>query len=235
MEISGSGNFPGGDYNEEITISGSGNVNGNASCTGLSISGSGHVNGNLFCKGNAKISGSGTVDGNLEAIEVAISGSGKVNGTIKCEKCSVSGMMNTEGITTNELNVSGMINVGGDISAEDAVIHGAVNADGLINAERIDIIFDSASRADSIGGSRVKIRRKGVISGFISKLFKGKNSECFKVKGSIEGDVIDIEYVMADSVIGNEINIGEGCRIGSVTCTGTINVSPDAVVESLQK
>ncbi len=235
MVISGSGSLPGGDYNEEVRISGSGVINGNVSCTEFSISGSGEVQGNLHCTGNAKISGSGSVKGNLEAGETSISGSGTVSGNVKGNRCNVSGMFEAGGIMVNELNVSGKIKAGGDISAENAVIHGMIEAAGLINAEKFDTAFDYDSSAEAIGGSFIHIRRKGLAAGFFSRLFKGNKGGCFTVSGSIEGDVIDIEYTTAESVVGREVIIGPGCKIGKLTYIEKINISPEAEVGSVEK
>jgi len=235
MVISGSGSLPGGDYNEEVRISGSGVINGNISCTEFSISGSGEVRGNMRCTGNTKISGSGSVKGNLEAYETSISGSGTVSGNVKGNKCNVSGMFEAGSIMVNELNVSGKIIARGDISAENAVIRGTIEAVGLINAEKFDVTFDYDSSAEAVGGSFIHIRRKGLVGGFLSKLFKGDKGGYFSVSGSIEGDVIDIEYTTAESVVGREVIIGPGCKIGKLTYIEKIDISPEAEVGIVEK
>ena len=230
MNIAGSGSLPGGEYNDAINISGSGKIMGNVSCTEFTASGSGTVNGDLRCQGNVKISGSGSIKGNLDAMEVSISGSGKVQGELACEKCSVSGMAHAGSFMTNSLPSSGMLSSDGDITAEDAVFHGAVSAGGLINAEKLEIVFDANSKAASVGGSSIRIRRKGIAASLFSRLIGRKSFARMQVEESIEGDVIDVEYVTADSVVGKSVKIGPGCKIGTVIYAETVEVSPEAEV-----
>lgn len=231
MNIAGSGSLPGGEYNEGIHISGSGKVTGNTSCTEFSISGSGKVEGDLRCSGKTKIAGSGTIDGNLDTVEFSVSGSGKVNGAVQGKNCHISGSFHAASLTTNNLHVGGSFKSDGDVSAENATIRGCITSGGLINAEKLDVEFDSTSSADSIGGSYIKIRKKGSAgSGFLGRMFGKKESGYFNVNGSIEGDVIDIEYTIADSVVGREVKIGPGCKIGSVTYTEKIQISNESEV-----
>lgn len=232
MNIAGSGSLPGGDYNEGIHISGSGKVKGNTSCTEFSISGSGKVEGDLHCTGKVKISGSGTIEGNVDTVEFSVAGSGKVNGLLRGDKCTVSGSFHAGSVSAGNLHVGGSMKSDGDVSAENAVVRGGISAGGLINAEKLDVEFDSTSDADSIGGSQISIRKKNPTGGFIGKLFGKKESGYFNVNGSIEGDVIYIEYTIAESVVGREVNIGPGCKIKNVSYTDSIKISDDAEVES---
>ena len=230
MTIAGNGKLPGGDYQEEIQIYGSGTITGNASCTDMGVSGSGTVEGDLRCSGCMKISGGGKVKGNLEAKEVNVSGGGTIDGEVRCEKATVSGSMHAAAVTANAIHVSGLLETKEDISAEDAVIHGGVRAGGLINAERLEVIFDGSSRANSIGGSSIRIRRKGVVALIFQRLFGKGDIGVFSVNGSIEGDEIDLEYVTAESVTGKNVKIGPGCRIGCVVFSGTYQCSEESEV-----
>lgn len=235
MNISGSGSLPGGDYQDAINISGCGKVTGNVSCTDFNVSGSGSVEGDLRCLGDAKISGNGNIKGNMDAIAVSVSGNGKVGGSLQCEKCSSSGNLKVDSIAANELHVSGLLRSDGDVTSEDAVIRGGITCNGLINAEKLDVIFDFGSSANSIGGSFIKIRRKGVVGGLFARMFGKKKGGIFQVTDSIEGDVIDIEYVVANSVMGRDVKIGPGCKIGQVIYGETISVSTDAEIEHCDK
>ncbi len=235
MNIAGSGSIPGGDYQEAIHISGSGTVNGSASCTEFTISGSGKVNGHLHCSGNVKISGSGTIAGDLDAVSATISGGGKVDGAFRSEKCSVSGSFHARSLMATHLHSSGFLKSDKDITAEAAVFHGGVKAGGLINAENLDIVFDASSSADSIGGSFIKIRRKGLITGLWVWLFGKLKNAHFHVNESIEGDEIDIEYVVADTVIGKNLKIGPGCKIGRVVYSVAADISTEAEVGTCEK
>jgi cytoskeletal protein CcmA (bactofilin family) len=179
------------------------------------------------------ISGTGSVKGNLEAAEVNVSGQGIMDAVVQCDRVTVSGMMRASSVIVDEVHVSGLLETEEDISAEDAVIHGCVKAGGLINAERLEVTFDGESCADSIGGSSIRIRRKGTVASAIQRLLGRKDGGCFLVNGGVEGDEIDLEYVIAESVTGKNIKIGPGCRIGRVVFSGTYQCSEEAEVESV--
>lgn len=230
MNISGSGSLPGGEYQETINISGSGKITGSTSCTGFGISGSGKVEGDLHCSGKVKFSGNGKIKGNLDASEVAISGNGEVGGALRCDKCSASGNIKAKSIAANTLHVSGMCRTDEDIAAEDAVFRGGLSVGGLINTEKLDVIFDFGSSANAIGGSFIKIQRKGAVAGLFIRLFGKLKSALFQVNTSIEGDVIDVEYVVAQSVIGRDVKIGPGCKIECVIYGDTIEIDKSAEV-----
>ena len=235
MRISGSGSIPGGDYQEDIHISGSGKVTGNTSCTGVGISGSGVVMGNLRCSGKVSSSGGGEVKGDLETDELSASGSFKVEGALRCKKASSSGMLNAGSVTADEIHTSGLLKCNEDISAENVVIHGCVVAGGLINAEKLEVKFDASSKANSIGGSIIRIRRKGIIASAFMRLIGKKDAGLFKVNGSIEGDDIDIEYVAAESVTGRNVKIGPGCRIGRVNFSESYKGSEESKVGNVEE
>ena len=235
MKIAGSGSIPGGEYQEEIHISGTGKVTGSTSCTGVSISGTGKIEGDLHCTGEVSSSGSGKVKGDLEADELHSSGSFDVEGGLRCKKISSSGSLNAGSVSADKLHISGMLKCDEDISAEDAVIRGYVKSGGLINAEKLDIEFDTSSEANSIGGSSIRIRKKGFIAAAILKFIGKDDAGLFKVSGSIEGDDIDIEYVEADSVTGKNVKIGPGCNIGVVSFSGTYKASEDSVVGTVEE
>ena len=234
MKISGAGSLPGGDYQEEIHIGGSGKVTGNVSCTEFGISGTGTVLGNLRCSGKVNSSGSGKVKGDLEANDVSTSGAFSVDGGLHCKKTAASGMLQAASVTADAIHVSGMLKCDEDISAEDAVIHGCVESGGLINAEKLEVVFDSGSKANCIGGSSIRIRRKGVVGAAILKFIGKKDAGYFKVNGSIEGDDIDIEYVIAESVTGRNVKIGPGCKIGRVIYSGNYTGNDESEIGTVE-
>ena len=235
MNISGTGSLPGGEYQEAIHISGCGKITGNTYCTELSISGTGKVEGDLRCSGKVGVSGNGKINGNLDASEVAISGNGKVGGALRCDRCSVSGNFGAKSIAVNNLHVSGACHSDGDLSAEEAVVHGGVSVGGLLNTEKLDVTFDFGSSANAIGGSFIKIHRKGAVAGLFVWLFGKLKNAVFKVNTSIEGDMIDIEHVVADSVIGRDVKIGPGCKIGCVIYGETIEIDKSAEIDTCKQ
>ncbi len=236
MKIAGSGSLPGGDYNEEISISGSGKITGNASCTGLSIAGSGKVQGDLVCRGKVSVGGSGSVAGNLTAETFSVSGSSKVFGAVDVSgEFKVAGSCHTGSVRSGRLAVAGSLNADGDISAEDAVIRGGINCKGLINAEHFEAEIGGDSFADSIGGGTISIRDRKSAQGWLSRIWSRRGGYMFTVANSIEGDVISLQNVIADTVIGRDVTIGPGCRIRRVVYTNHIEISAEAEVAQYEE
>ena len=232
MRIAGSGSLPGGDYNEDIAISGSGKITGNASCTGFSIAGSGKVQGDLVCRGKFAIAGSGKVEGNLTAETAAVSGSGAIGGASNVSgDFRVSGACRTGAVKCGKFIISGAVNTDGDVSAEEATIRGSIDCSGLINAEIVDAEISGDSFADSIGGGTITIRDRKGAQGFFSRLLSHRARNRFTVANNIEGDVITLENVTADTVIGRDVTIGPGCKVRHVVYTNHIEISAEADVE----
>lgn len=244
MKISGSGSIPGGDYNEEIRISGSGRIIDNVRCTSFSCSGSGHVGGNLVCSENIKISGSCSINGNVEANSFSVSGSGHIGGSLTVgDSVSASGSFRIDrSINCKKFESYGSTKSGADVTAEEAIIKGSFRCQGLLNAEKIEIVFDPSGEVGSIGGSAISIYpqkfKKGAGSvmrlPLISKIL-GSAASSFTVHESIEGDVIAIEGVAAPSVTGRIVAIGAGCNIKSVRYIEQCEIDPSANVESCEK
>ena len=231
MKIAGSGSLPGGDYNEEISISGSGKITGNAGCTGLNIAGSGKVQGDLVCRGKVSIGGSGSVVGNLTAETFAVSGSSKIGGAADVSgEFKVAGSCHAGSVRSGRFSVAGAFTSEGDVSAEDAVIRGSINCKGLINAEHLEAEIGGDSFADSIGGGTITIRDRRSVQGWLSRIWSRRGGFVFTVTNSIEGDVIDLQNVIADTVIGRDVTIGPGCRIRHVVYSNHIEISADAEV-----
>jgi hypothetical protein len=59
-----------------------------------------------------------------------------------------------------------------------------------------------------------------------------KKGTILRVKESIEGDEITLEGVETPLVVGKNVRIGEGCRIGTVRYSGVLEVSENAAVEN---
>ena len=138
-------------------------------------------------------------------------------------------------IKAAELDVAGGLGVSEDIEAEKAYIKGGVSCGGLINAEelRVELSDSTGSKAESIGGSKIIIenyREKGIIE----RLF-GRKSCDFVVSEYIEGDEIMIEHTSAKNVTGRYVMIGEGCKIGLLQYSESVEISPKAKVGRCEK
>lgn len=180
----------------------------------VSISGSGTVQGDLRCQ-SLSCSGSARVQGDVDcAGEVRSSGSSKVTGSITCES----------------LGCSGAMNVSGGVEAEAVRISGMAGIPGLLNAETVEIAANRGIRIGSIGGGSIRIyqpQQKTLLG-----LFRSSCS-CAQA-GDIEGDDVDLEYTQADVVRGRRVRIGEGCSIGRVEYSESLDAWDGTVGEAIQ-
>lgn len=250
LKISGSGSSGGGEFNN-VRISGSGKVDGNVRCIDFSTSGSCKIQGNLEAE-TIKTSGSANIGGNVKANEIRTSGSIHVQGDATADEFKCSGSSNVDGnLQGKEISISGSIKVGNNVSgdkmkfsgsfefggnceAEEFESAGHFNIKGLLNAEIMDINLGSHCRVQEIGGNKVNIysRNTGLslLSLFGIKFNSGKLS-C----NTIEADEIDIAFVEADLVRGNNILIREGSNIKRVEYSGSFNTEGNAKVEEAVK
>jgi len=212
MRISGSSTMPGGEY-DRVSISGSGTVQGDLRCQSLSCSGAVKCEGSILSRGLIHSSGAMKVSGSLEGGEVDVSG-GLEAADIRCQ----------------ELRCSGAMNVSGGVEAEAVRISGMAGIPGLLNAETVEIAADRGIRIGSIGGGSIRIYKPTQIS--LLGLFHGSVS-CAQV-GDIEGDDVDLEYTQADVVRGRRVRIGEGCSIGRVEYSESLDAWDGTVGEAVQ-
>ncbi len=215
VHINGAGNIGGGEY-ENISISGSGEVTSDVKCQSLKSAGSVHIAGSAECSGEFKIAGSVRVDGD-----------------IKCGRCDLAGAANIKSIEANgDLRLAGSFIADGNVSGEKVIIVGVANVNGLINGDEIRIAFDGDGvKANEIGGGTIKIAPKKEKKAYWFGKKKIKRSEI----STIEGDEISLELVKADVVRGANVTIGDGCEIGKVEYSESLEISEKAHVENQVK
>ena len=239
MKVAGSGRIPAGEYNTG-SVSGSGKLFGQVRCATFSSAGSCQGEAR-FCEGNAKISGSAKFSESMRAACFSAAGSFSVGGDITIrEKLSCAGSVTCGGrVACHELAVAGLLKVGGDVESETVKVKGTLVCGGLLNAENIDLCFDGGTELDSVGGSRVAIypRGEGNRGGRFSlrALFKKRNNPRATVNSLVEGDEITLSGVIAPRVTGRAVVIGDGCEIELVQYSESVEVSPDASVQRMEK
>ena len=246
MKISGSSAMPGGEY-RLVSISGSGKVQGSLRCESLRCSGSARVQGDVDCAGEIRCSGSSRVTGDITCQELGCSGSTRCEGSLRANgrvhssgalkldgsleggEVDVSGGLEAGEIRCGLLHCSGGARVSGGVEAESAHLTGSAVIQGLLNAETVEISASRGIRIGSIGGSSIRIHKPTQVS--LLGLFHGSVS-CAQV-GDIEGDDVDLEYTQADVVRGRRVRIGEGCSIGRVEYSESLDAWDGTVGESV--
>ncbi|MBE6634505.1 MAG: polymer-forming cytoskeletal protein [Ruminococcaceae bacterium] len=238
MKISGAGQIPAGEY-EDIRISGSASLHGLIRCKSYHVSGASRGDG-LDCENECKISGSSRFTGTIKAGSLTVSGAFHCNDNLEVSgKLICSGSVQCGGnLRAAEISASGGLTCKGGIEAELVRASGKLNCGGLLNAEEIDIEYTNGIDIESIGGSKIAVYKARGIKKvnrlpLLSKLINGDNS--LARIGSVEGDTIALEGVMAQSVCGRVVAIGEDCDIALVQYSEQVEVSPRAKVGAIEK
>ena len=237
VSISGSGRLGGGAY-QRVAISGSGRIDGDLTAEELKISGSGRVSGRTEA-GQITVSGSGKFGGPVRVDEMRISGSAKIEGPVDAKEFRSSGSFHAEGDCAAEyFKSSGSFHVGGDVEADIFKASGGFDIAGLLSADKVEIRLAGRCAAREIGGEKIHVERPeslgaALLSGLAKMLTGGGMAELRTTQ--IEGDEIHLENTIADVVRGTRVEIGPGCRIGSVEYTETLKVHDDAEVKEQKK
>ncbi len=237
VSIAGSGRLGGGEY-ERVSISGSGRIDGDVTAEELRISGSGRVSGRTEARQIA-ISGSGKFGGAVRAEEMRVSGSAKIEGAIDAKEFKSSGHFHAEGDVASEyFKSSGSFRVGGDVEADIFKASGGFEIDGLLSADKVEIRLAGRCTAREIGGERIRVERPeslgaSLLSGLAKMLTGGGMAELRTAQ--IEGDEIHLENTIADVVRGTRVEIGPGCKIGTVEYAESLKVHDDSEVKERKK
>ena len=231
IKISGSGTACGGKYNK-VSISGSGKINGDLDCVVFKTSGSSKVIGNLKSD-TIKISGSTNIEGNVEAEEINVSGSSHIIGNVKSQSIIINGSTHIVGnLYGEEVSITGSVNIEKDCEVEHFKASGGFKIQGLLNAGEVIINLGGKCIVKEIGGEHIEVR-SGIVDSFF---FKKVIDKMFNSRGElttelIEGDEIYIENTNAKIVRGNNVTIGDGCKIGLIEYRGEINISSESIVK----
>jgi len=237
ISISGSGHLGGGEY-VRVSISGSGRVDGDLVAEELRISGSGKVAGRTEA-GQITISGSGRFGGAVRAEEMRVSGSAKVDGPVEAKELKSSGSFHADGdVAAEYFKNSGSFRVRGDVEADLFKASGGFDIEGLLSADKIEIQLGGRCAAREIGGETIRVERPGSLGsallGGLAKMLTGGGMVELRAT-QIEADEVHLENTVSDVVRGKRVEIGPGCRIGTVEYTETLKVHEDAKVERPQK
>lgn len=245
MKIAGSGTIPTGEYNE-IKISGSGSITGDVKANIIKISGSGEsrcniisnemrVSGSFDTRSNMninellKINGSLDCKGNIKANDIKINGSLGCSSNISANNMKVNGGSYVKGdVSFDTLEIRGIIDVEGNCEGREFLGYGGAKVKGLLSADKITIITNRDSFIKEIGGEDIVIKKredKKLSFIFFNPFSRGRvETDC------IEGDNIFVENTICKILRGNNITVGEGCRIGRIEYLGELTVDEKSEV-----
>lgn len=249
VEISGSGKFS-SIYSKSVSVSGSLSVEGDLDSDEMDVSGGCIVRKNLLCSDLLKSSGSIRVEGNMTAGRVDSSGSIKVNGSVNSGKLDLSGLLTARSLKCTDGQISGSARIEENIEAHTLDASGSLSGK-TINCKTLKSSGSTKSENVRCEDAYIlgKIESKSIISGTFTMEIYNANSSV----GELRADIVNIEarrrrflagearfdriickkaqieFTIAKHVYGDEIFIGEGCKIDYVEAK-SITVSEKAKV-----
>lgn len=168
------------------------------------------------------------VNGAMRAEEFRLMGECKVGGDFRAGRLRAIGQLDVAGgVRGGELKVTGELRMGG-CEADRLTVSGVVWTEGLISADSVDVRLYGPARAGEIGGGSISVRRARIAS--FKTMFQPQHAAGELDAGTIEGDVVHLEYTRAAIVRGNRVTIGPGCDIGRVEYRESFARSAKSVV-----
>ncbi|MHA1629453.1 MAG: hypothetical protein ACTSXO_11120 [Candidatus Heimdallarchaeota archaeon] len=208
-----------------VSVQGSMNLLGSLWATNVNVAGGVELGADLISELDIVIKGGIKTGGKLEGRIIDISGGARVKEMIKASQLQVKGGVKVNGnievngpidvkgglvslrsIIAEEIDSVGGISANGDVKARDSIyVRGRVEVGGDITCD--EFIFE-------IGGPSVI---EGKLQANKIKIMKdelAKSESFLRVKEIVSPNKIEIDYVIAESVVCPKMKTGENCRIG---------------------
>ncbi len=225
LNIFANSTISGGTY-DNIRVFGSASITGDVEVTKMDVYGS-----SVF-KGTSKITklkvyGSSSFKGETICQEMDIKGSSSFSSKVKVDILKVYGSVkfNEDIQDSKEVSIYGDVNVK-SLEADKINIKGNISGCELLNGETIEITTNAGATINEIFGSKITIKPN--LTSFFQKT---KPVEV----NLIEGDNILLENVIAKTVRGSHIKIGDKCEIETLEYRDTVEVSKDSKVNQTTK
>lgn len=228
LVINGSGSYGGGVYHK-IKVRGEGTIASDVESNSFKTFGTSDILKNSKT-GQFDVFGEAKVRGNLQCDKMKIFGTMKVYDDAKIRKAKVWGTFEVgQSLSGEEADIKGSLKVKGNTDFERFKSTGSFQLGGLLNADSIDVSLRyGKSAANEIGGERITVRKKNSLLPFWK-------SDGYLQASLIEGDLVELEYTIADIVRGKQVIIGPGCEIGKVEFSETFQADMKAIVKEKRK
>lgn len=235
LKVNGSMRLSGGVYDAAV-VNGALEINGRLECADLKVNGMLSVNGNLKA-GSAVINGKLEVEGSVDAARLDTRGKTEIEGGAKIGEIRVEGALDVEGaVEAEKIDIRGHFMSEKGCNAEEFHSIGRFKVEGLLNAEKIKCELYGKSYAEEIGGMEITITEGQGLNKWLKNIFPGFDMLNGKlIAGSIEGDVVKVEYTEAGIVRGTDVYIGEGCDIMLVEYKREFKAAPGSRIKESRK
>ncbi|GER68319.1 hypothetical protein BpJC7_22930 [Weizmannia acidilactici] len=231
LTINGSGSYGGGAYGN-VKVNGEAEIADPLDCRHFSIRGESKVHGDTKAE-SVSVFGEAVMNGALRTDKASIFGTCQIGGDAEIRSSIVRGLLEVGGkYSGDKAEIKGLLAVKEDVEAETFISKGQFQIGGLLNAEEINITLRyKPSRAGEIGGKKITVRTQNGIT----DMLRFHKKHVLLQAAAIEGDDIYLENTEADTVRGENIEIGPGCRIRYVEYRKKLKVAQDAVVKEKQR
>ncbi|MCC8023042.1 MAG: hypothetical protein LIO46_04585 [Clostridiales bacterium] len=179
--------------------------------------------------GRITVDGVGKCDGSLKARYLEIDGTFSCTGSVRTEEMHCDGVSDFKGdVYAKELEVDGVLKVAQGCNLEGGVIQcdGVLNVGGQLSADRLKA--EGVVVAREIVGDEIDVC--SMVRGLSFKKLMGRKDSWADL---IEATHIRLSGMAAKQVNGQYIDIGPGCVIENLDCSGTLHIDPAAQVKHI--
>ncbi len=230
IQINGGGTLDSGSYGV-VTVNGVGTIKGDIACDTLRVNGATTSSGSIKAN-TVEVNGTARVDGTLQAHTLLVNGETTLSSGAGVGTLTVKGRLTCYGdINARALNSAGSLSITGTLAADDASIEGIVTADRIV-APTVRIGLHGPSSVREIEGTSVTVARGKGWAGLSVMAVLGDRR---LTSASIVGSAVSLELTTVNAVRAGNVTLGEGCRVGSVSYTGTFEQRADAAVTHSEK
>jgi cytoskeletal protein CcmA (bactofilin family) len=230
VQLNGGGTLESGTYGT-VTVNGVGTLRGDIACDVLRINGATTASGDLRAN-TVEVNGTARIDGTLQAHSLNVNGETTLSRGAGVGSVSAKGRLTVYGdLNTRTLDVRGSFSCSGAVSADDATIEGIISADRLVSPA-ITIGLHGPASVREIEGRKVVVQRGTGWAGLGVMAILGERR---LTTTSIAANEVSLELTTANLVRAGNATLGEGCRIGHVVYTGTLDQRDGAAVTAAEK
>ena len=239
---------------ETFEIDGAASIQGDLHAPKLSVDGSFSVKGTLHTE-RFDIDGAASVQSDLYAQKISVDGSLSVQGTTETDILEVDGTVKLAALRAKQFNcdgsahitelscaekihIDGTMQTDGNLEAETLYVDGCLSAKKQISADKIEIC--GSVQADEIVGDHIRIefdprprmirQIRDYVNSIVNNLLNREQSARDCCANLIEATTVELTGVTAGVVSGENVVIGEGCRIDRVDYTGSCFIDPSSTV-----
>lgn len=173
--------------------------------------------------GLLRVSGAGSREGDISAAIIDVDGSLACYGSAGAKNIICNGVAKFTGsVDAENIDIYGRFSVDGDLSAQDIQCSGLLCVGGTLKT-------DALHASGSVFAEKLNCTQATILS-FTQSEKSRLMAKKLSVIDRIEANSIKLAYVEAKHVRADVANIGPGCAIENLCCTGVLYLHPDADV-----